>query len=61
MCGKFTQFAGWDRLVAYAEDILRNAATTDTVIETITPMRVANVIRLNAGAGCRDGDIAGSE
>ena len=48
MCGKFTQYADWDRLVAYADEILCNAAETEPSIETVTPMRVANVIRLRA-------------
>ncbi len=49
MCGKITQPANWARLVRYGEMILTARGT----IETITPMRVADVIRLN-GAGKRE-------
>jgi putative SOS response-associated peptidase YedK len=45
MCGKFTQKPGWDG-VATIEDLI--AAGDDArAPETITPMRVANVIRRN--------------
>ncbi len=49
MCGKFTQRAGWDRMVRYADIVLSD----DGVIETITPMRVANVIHLDENGARR--------
>jgi putative SOS response-associated peptidase YedK len=44
MCGKFTQRMGWSRLAELAELI----AASDGPVETVTPMRFASVIRLNA-------------
>ncbi len=43
MCGKFTQMLTWGEVHAYS-DFLR---ATEGPIETVTPMRFANVIRLN--------------
>ena len=47
MCGKFTQMARWDGCVR-PEDF---ANAPDGPAETITPMRHASVIRLNAEGG----------
>ena len=44
MCGKFTQMMSWDRLVHLADLI----GASDSTPETVTPMRVATIIRLNA-------------
>ena len=44
MCGKFTQMMSWGELVSLAELIGAPASAT----ETVTPMRFAAVIRLNA-------------
>jgi putative SOS response-associated peptidase YedK len=49
MCGKITQPVNWARLLQYAEMI----GAARGAIDTITPMRVADVIRLNA-AGTRE-------
>lgn len=45
MCGKFVQMKDWEATVELAELILSN---THGLTETVTPMRVASVIRLNA-------------
>jgi len=45
MCGKFVQMKDWEAMVEFAELILSNA---HGLTETVTPMRVASVIRLNA-------------
>jgi len=50
MCGKFIQMKDWEAMVELAE-LIRSAALGLT--ETVTPMRVASVIRLNA-AGQRE-------
>jgi len=47
MCGKFTQMMSWDRLVHLADLIGTSAHTSDGAVETVTPMRVATLIRLN--------------
>ena len=46
MCGKFVQMKDWEAMVELAELVL---STSHGLSETITPMRVASVIRLNAG------------
>ena len=46
MCGKFTQMMSWGTLVTLA-DFLR---APESAAETVTPMRFANVIRLDANA-----------
>jgi putative SOS response-associated peptidase YedK len=45
MCGKFVQMKDWEAMVELAELVL---STSHGLSETITPMRVASVIRLNA-------------
>ena len=45
MCGKFVQMKDWEAMVELAELVL---CTSHGLSETITPMRVASVIRLNA-------------
>lgn len=50
MCGKFIQMKDWEAMVELAE-LIQSAAAGLT--ETVTPMRVASVIRLNA-AGQRE-------
>ena len=45
MCGKFTQMMAWGTLVHLADLI----GATGGPAETVTPMRFANVIRLNGG------------
>ena len=45
MCGKFVQMKDWEAMVELAELIL---STSLGLTETVTPMRVASVIRLNA-------------
>ena len=45
MCGKFVQMKDWEAMVELAELVLR---TSHGLSETITPMRVASVIRVNA-------------
>ena len=50
MCGKFIQMKDWEAMVERAE-LIQSAAAGLT--ETVTPMRVASVIRLNA-AGQRE-------
>ncbi|HXM00221.1 MAG TPA: SOS response-associated peptidase family protein [Rhizomicrobium sp.] len=42
MCGKFTQLDWWRKLVAHADFVLGGGA-----VETVTPMRFADVIRLD--------------
>jgi putative SOS response-associated peptidase YedK len=49
MCGKFTQKSGWGG-AATLDDL---AAAGDGAVETVTPMRVASVIRLGA-SGTRE-------
>jgi len=44
MCGKFTQMMSWGELVTLADLI----GTSGGAVETVTPMRFATVIRLNA-------------
>lgn len=44
MCGKFTQMMGWGDLVTLADLV----GASDGAAETVTPMRFATVIRLNA-------------
>jgi putative SOS response-associated peptidase YedK len=48
MCGKFTQMASWREVHAFSQPLLEN----DNVVVS-TPMRFANIIRLNA-AGERE-------
>jgi putative SOS response-associated peptidase YedK len=43
MCGIFTQMAGWESVVAYSEAL----TATDGPAETVTPMRLANVVCLD--------------
>ena len=50
MCGKFIQMKDWEAMVELAQ-LIQSAALGLT--ETVTPMRVASVIRLNA-AGQRE-------
>jgi putative SOS response-associated peptidase YedK len=45
MCGKFVQMKDWEAMVELAELVL---STSHGLSETITPMRVASVIRVNA-------------
>jgi putative SOS response-associated peptidase YedK len=45
MCGKFVQMKDWEAMVELAELVL---SVSHGLTETITPMRVASVIRLNA-------------
>lgn len=45
MCGKFVQMKDWEAMVELAELVL---STSHGLTETVTPMRVASVIRLNA-------------
>jgi putative SOS response-associated peptidase YedK len=45
MCGKFVQMKDWEAMVELAELVL---SISHGLTETVTPMRVASVIRLNA-------------
>lgn len=45
MCGKFVQMKDWEAMVELAQLVL---STSHGLTETITPMRVASVIRLSA-------------
>jgi putative SOS response-associated peptidase YedK len=45
MCGKFVQMKDWEATVELAELVL---SVSGGLTETVTPMRVASVIRLNA-------------
>ncbi len=46
MCGKFTQMSSWQEVHAFSQPLVM-APDVDEVV-TITPMRFANVMRLNA-------------
>ncbi len=49
MCGKFTQMASWQEVVAFSQPLVRIAPADQTVIAT--PMRFAQIMHLdNAGA-----------
>lgn len=45
MCGKFVQMKDWEAMVELAQLVL---SVSHGLTETVTPMRVASVIRLNA-------------
>lgn len=45
MCGKFVQMKDWEAMVELAQLVL---STSRDLTDTVTPMRVASVIRLNA-------------
>ena len=48
MCGKFTQLIGWENLVRISDLIGKPGDGGDERVETITPMRFANVVTLDA-------------
>jgi putative SOS response-associated peptidase YedK len=47
MCGKFTQMMNWGELVRLS-DLIGKPTNNDQTPETVTPMRFANVVTLNA-------------
>ena len=46
MCGKFTQMASWNEVVAFSQPLTVPADKAGVVVST--PMRFANILRLNA-------------
>lgn len=51
MCGKFTQMATWNEVVAFSQPLTVPADKAGVIVST--PMRFANILRLNA-AGQRE-------
>lgn len=49
MCGKFTQLSSWDEVHAFSQPLVVKG--TEPVVVS-TPMRTANVMRLNANGEC---------
>jgi putative SOS response-associated peptidase YedK len=47
MCGKFTQLATWEEVVAFSQPMTMPADKSDIVVAT--PMRFASIMRLDAG------------
>ena len=54
MCGKFTQLASWQDVVAFSQPLTVSSGREDVVVAT--PMRFANILRLDA-AGEREAII----
>jgi putative SOS response-associated peptidase YedK len=50
MCGKFTQLASWEEVVAFSRPVAFSGAEP---VETATPMRLAKILRLD-GEGARE-------
>jgi putative SOS response-associated peptidase YedK len=48
MCGKFTQLATWKDVVAFSRPLVASQPRLDEVVVS-TPMREANIVRLDAG------------
>jgi putative SOS response-associated peptidase YedK len=46
MCGKFTQMASWQEVHAFSQPLVLAGAVAEVVVAT--PMRFANIMRLNA-------------
>lgn len=51
MCGKFTQLSSWQEVHAFSQPLVMKGRADEVVVST--PMRFANIIRLNA-AGARE-------
>lgn len=48
MCGKFTQLASWSEVVAFSQPLVMPAVSRADEIVVSTPMRMAQIMRLNA-------------
>jgi putative SOS response-associated peptidase YedK len=46
MCGKFTQFASWQDIHAFSQLLVVKKDGDELIVST--PMRTANILRLNA-------------